>query len=84
MVNKDEYKYQMYDIVRGMHGAEFTIINIQPIVSSRGFGRNDYYQLRNNTKGCLDKPFWISSGILYSRYEPVNPAIKVLFDKTRG
>lgn len=79
-IESSTFRYRIGDRIRSRYGAEYQIINIQ--TSSGTYGTTtDHYRLK--PLSSIDNPFWLTSGIVYSNYEPCNPAIKILFDNAR-
>ena len=78
-IDSNKFKYKIGDLVRSKSGAEYQIVNIQTV--TRTYSSLEHYRLKNLSSGCLDSPYWVTGSIIYSKFEPCNPAIKVLFDR---
>jgi hypothetical protein len=81
MIDFDKFKYKMGDKIRKLSTtAIYEIIEIEEVSSFTSYPYR-HYRLRNTSNGYTDSPIWLGQSIVHSRYEPCNPAIKVLYDK---
>lgn len=79
-----KYRYKINDKIRSKYGEEFEIIGVASSVSymSDG-GPNEHFRLKSLLPGRKDPPEWLPGHVVYERFEPCNPTIKLLFDNNR-
>lgn len=79
-MNSKDYKYQVGDLVKHIaSGIIHEVLKVER--AANGLAYAGFYYLKSDNS---EEGYWVREGILYSKYEPVSKAIKVLFSNDQG